>query len=317
MGNSIYSCDGCFPNPSYEYHIEHTNFILTDHENDSHDLIEKSDPLLKYKIVNLIYTDSYGELFLCYSSVTNKHFSLYKIKINKEIADDYILNYHFEKSFTYLQTKHPYTLNLIEIYEFDNCYWFINNYNYNLQSLSKKLSICGSLGQNFCGKIMYQLLSAVNSFEKRKEFHGMLNPHNILIGSEFSDFIIKINHFGIIKVFGAEKYIKNNLCYLAPEIINGGMFTIESDIWSCGIIMYFILTEELPFSASADDELKAEILNGELKFSHKIWDKVPVEAKGLLIKMLEKEPEKRITAKDALDNIWLSKYNSKYKTFLD
>ena len=145
----------------------------------------------------------------------------------------------------------------------------------------------------------------------------MINPNNIFIGTEFSELVIKISHYGILYVFGEEKYIKNNLCYLAPETINEGIFKSESDIWSCGVLMYFIITEQLPFVAKSEDELKSNINKCEINFEHKAWKKIPKEAQDLLKRMLVVDTEKRITADDALSDAWLAKFNSRYKSFLD
>ncbi len=120
MGN--YSCDFCYATTTHQFTIQETDY-LTNNINDNAPVLLKPNPFEKYKIHNSINSNIYGELFLCTEkdkdSGNIKHFTLYKVKVNKEISDDYILNYQFEKRLSTLYLLYPYTLKLIEIYEDD------------------------------------------------------------------------------------------------------------------------------------------------------------------------------------------------------
>ena len=78
--------------------------------------------------------------------------------------------------------------------------------------------------------------------------------------------------------------------YRAPEIIKGG-YSYPADVWSVGIIAYEMLVGKFPFLSQYDSDTCEEICNKELNFEEL---DISLEAKSLLKKLLEKEPEKRI-----------------------
>ena len=52
---------------------------------------------------------------------------------------------------------------------------------------------------------------------------------------------------------------------MAPELVNGS-YTEKCDVWSCGVILYVLLSGEPPFSGNSVDEVMQEILKNEIKF---------------------------------------------------
>jgi len=69
--------------------------------------------------------------------------------------------------------------------------------------------------------------------------------------------------------------------YIAPEVWKK-KYSIESDIWSCGVIMYIMLCGTPPFNGSNDKEMKERVLEGKYKITDGVWAKVSEEAKDLL-----------------------------------
>lgn len=89
----------------------------------------------------------------------------------------------------------------------------------------------------------------------------------------------------------------------APEALSGH-FIDKSDIWSCGVVLFLLLTNNLPFDGESAESLKESIRTAG-KFSRKTWGKFDPEAKKLVSWMLAKDPRDRPTALDCLAHPWL------------
>ncbi len=100
--------------------------------------------------------------------------------------------------------------------------------------------------------------------------------------------------------------------YIAPEVLKGS-YDEKCDIWSCGVILYTLLSGNLPFYAEEDDEVYKKVLKGKYVFPEKEWKDVSDEAKKLIKKMLEKNPRKRITSLNALKDEWFNINKEKIK----
>ena len=76
---------------------------------------------------------------------------------------------------------------------------------------------------------------------------------------------------------------------MAPEVFKEN-YTEKCDIWSCGVIMYILITGTPPFNGS-NTEIKQKILEGKVDFSSNVWEEVSPLAKELVAQMLTYDPE--------------------------
>jgi calcium-dependent protein kinase len=90
-----------------------------------------------------------------------------------------------------------------------------------------------------------------------------------------------------------------SIFYIAPEIIYES-YTEKCDIWSIGVIAYSLLTGVFPFDDQSDQEVARKILQKKLKFSKKVKTAVSRKCRKFLKKLLKKNYEDRLNAKQAL-----------------
>lgn len=93
--------------------------------------------------------------------------------------------------------------------------------------------------------------------------------------------------------------------YLSPEVIKKEPYGRKVDVWACGVILYVLLVGYCPFWDDDNIKLYTQIRDAPLTFPSPEWDSVSNEAKSLITSMLEKNPLKRITAEEALQNSWI------------
>ena len=119
---------------------------------------------------------------------------------------------------------------------------------------------------------------------------------------------LKLIDFGCSKIFSKkkkeEKFFKDKIgtiTYSAPEVIKNN-YTEKCDIWSCGVIMYILLTGELPFNGITESDIKNKILRGRFCFYNRLFKNISFEAKDLIRQCFTYDPNQRLNYKEALNH---------------
>ena len=173
----------------------------------------------------------------------------------------------------------------------------------------------GPFDEQYSAYVLYQIFSAVNYCHKMHIVHRDLKPENILIVSKDENEypFIKICDFGTSKIFEsgiAENKVVGSSYYIAPEVLDKN-YNEKCDVWSCGVIMYILLSQRPPFGGRDDYEIMENVKTGEYDLSSSPFDLLSKEAIDLIKKTLTMDPEQRITAEEALNHPWFKKYKSK------
>ena len=95
--------------------------------------------------------------------------------------------------------------------------------------------------------------------------------------------------------------------YTAPEVLNN-KYSYQCDIWSVGVILYFLVCGYLPFSGENETATYKKIKNGKVIFPEGVHGQVSTECIELIILMLKVDVYKRITIDEALMHPWFKKY---------
>ena len=92
--------------------------------------------------------------------------------------------------------------------------------------------------------------------------------------------------------------------YIAPEVL-GQSYTEKCDIWSLGVILYFMITGDLPFDGQSEEEITEKIYFGDYDTLRFAKEEVSEECVDFLKSLLCFNPENRLSAKEALEHEWL------------
>ncbi|KAM0749587.1 Pkinase-domain-containing protein [Meredithblackwellia eburnea MCA 4105] len=199
--------------------------------------------------------------------------------------------------------EHPNVLRLIDVWETRSELYLIMEYVPGGE-LFDYLVRKGKLGADEALHYFQQIISGVDYCHRYNICHRDLKPENLLLDNDKN---IKIADFGMAALEKTGKLLETSCGsphYASPEIVSG--FTYHgssSDIWSCGIILFALLTGRLPF----DDENIRELLAKVKKGRFTMPEELPAAAQDLIRKMLDVDPERRIKMADIQAHPWVTR----------
>ena len=161
-------------------------------------------------------------------------------------------------------------------------------------------------------ELIYQISLGVKYLHKYGIIHRDLKPDNLMLTEASDKGQIKIMDFGLSKILGKkEKAVDGfgTLTFVSPEVLIRKPYNKEIDIWSIGVILYLMLSGDLPFDDEEDDEQKIakSIVYNEVEFPEKKFGKRSKEVIDLIKRCLTKEPKNRIKIDEILKSDWIQK----------
>ncbi|BFZ58611.1 serine/threonine-protein kinase gin4 [Savitreella phatthalungensis] len=166
----------------------------------------------------------------------------------------------------------------------------------------------GRLQETEAVNYIQQILHAVDYCHRFNICHRDLKPENLLLDKNRN---IKVADFGMAALEPSGQMLQTSCGsphYASPEIVAGKTYHGgPSDIWSCGIILFALLTGHLPFD---DENIRTLLL--KVKAGRFVMPpELSAEAKDLIWRMLEVDPSKRITMDKIMQHPLLKKYRPK------
>ena len=227
-----------------------------------------------------------------------------------------------------LRVTHPNICNVVDIFETEETIDIVQDY-YSGKELFDRIVACYSKGDIFSESHVCQIVQQVlNGIEYCHETIGIchrdLKPENILFKEE-GCLDIAIIDFGLsasVPVSDAGHDIVEHLAqsdhmhsrvgtpyYMAPEVFTRD-YGRSCDIWSIGVITYVLMCGYPPFGGEDEKEIMRNVRNPDkpLIFHEKErWGSASPEAKDFISKLMNRDPTKRLTAREALEHAWFRK----------
>ncbi|CAF3481016.1 unnamed protein product, partial [Fusarium graminearum] len=201
--------------------------------------------------------------------------------------------------------EHPHIMKIYDIWENRSEVYLILEY-IDQGDLFTFINMKGRLSEEVSVYFFRQIISAISYCHSFNICHRDLKPENILISANLK---IKIADFGMAALHQTDTHRLNTACgsphYAAPELLKNRQYRGDkADLWSMGVILFAMLTATLPF----DDPDIRVMMSKTKKGQYEMPDYLSPEAEDLIRRMLQVNPDRRITLKEIWRHPLVKKY---------
>jgi 5'-AMP-activated protein kinase catalytic alpha subunit len=207
------------------------------------------------------------------------------------------------------QMHHPGVVQLHDLLKDENNYYVIMEFCPNGE-LFQFIVDRNRLSEFEAKPILRQMLEGLEYIHSKGVSHRDLKPENLLIDSMGR---IKISDFGLSRFIDKNGLVKTpcgSPCYASPECISGRAYNGKTtDVWSLGVILYAMLTGQLPWTKRNQAQLFKQIKTGD----YTIPEELSADATSIIMGMMTVDPEKRLTISQCLEHPFLANINEQYQ----
>ncbi|KRX01424.1 Protein kinase-like domain [Pseudocohnilembus persalinus] len=214
------------------------------------------------------------------------------------------------------QLDHPHILKLFEFYQDHDNYYIIVEMATGGE-LFQKIKEKGVFSEKEASVVMYQILLAVVYAHNSNIVHRDLKPQNILLDTtKEGNSYIKVVDWGTSKFFEKGKSMTEvfgTAYYIAPDVLKR-QYNEKCDIWSCGVILYILLSGGPPINGKSQQDIIQNIQKGTtINYNGQAWSNISQSAVDILKKMLEYKQDQRWSATQCLEHKWFYEMGVKSK----
>ncbi|CAH3112916.1 unnamed protein product [Pocillopora meandrina] len=259
----------------------------------------------KYTFHDVLGTGAFSEVFMAEEKATGKLYAVKCIAKRKLSGKEEAI----ENEIAILKkVNHPNIIKLWEIFDNKTHLHLVMDLVQGGE-LFDRIVEKGSYTEQDASDLIKQILEAVDYLHGQGIVHRDLKPENLLYYSPDDDSKIMISDFGLSKTEEDDSMMAT-ACgtpgYVAPEVLKQKPYGKAVDCWAVGVICYILLCGYPPFYDESDANLFAQIMKGEYEFDTPYWDDISDSAKNFIERLLQIDPKKRFTCKQALNHPWIS-----------
>ncbi|CAI5486827.1 unnamed protein product [Closterium sp. Naga37s-1] len=259
----------------------------------------------------------FGVTYLCTDKVTGEQLackSLAKRRIGKEIAimhhlagHPHIVQLRKEIAIMHHLGGHQHIVQLRGAFE--------DKHNVHIVmelcaggELFDRIAARGHYSERAASSLFKTMMGVVDHCHQNNVIHRDLKPENFLLADRREDAPLKVADFGLSSFYKEGEVFTETVgsaFYVAPEVLKG-KYDKACDVWSCGVILYILLSGTPPFWGDTEKQIFHQVLKATPDFAADPWPQVSDSAKDLVKRMLHPDPAVRISSADVLRHPWLS-----------
>ncbi|XP_030547232.2 CBL-interacting serine/threonine-protein kinase 12-like [Rhodamnia argentea] len=277
---------------------------------------DSQQPLLlgRYEVGKLLGHGTFAKVYYARNVESGEGVAIKVIDKEKILKGGLIA--HIKREISILRrVRHPNIVQLFEVMATKAKIYFVMELVRGGELFNKVAK--GRLKEEVARKYFQQLISAVSFCHARGVYHRDLKPENLLLDENGN---LKVSDFGLsavsdqIRQDGLFHTFCGTPAYVAPEVLaRKGYDAAKVDIWSCGVILFVLMAGYLPFHDQNVMAMYKKIYKGEFRCPR--W--FSTELSKLLTRLLDTNPESRITIPEVMENRWFKKGFKHIKFYIE
>lgn len=252
---------------------------------------------------------SYSTVFECKNNKTSKHYAAKRYRKRDVFGLEDMLQNEFQVLKSVSQ-GHKHILNLIDYFETENHIFLVTDLAKGGELFERVINAPGyKLPEIEARRLTKQLVDTIDYLHLNNIVHRDIKAENVLYKTK--------HHTNILLAdFGSARVLPNNskltdkcgtISYMAPEMIEKQPHGFPVDMWSLGVIVYFMVCGYMPFDCETDEETTEAIKKADFMFEPpEYWSNISDDCKEFIRKCFIVNPEDRMTAGEALSHPFLT-----------
>ncbi|MDI7741614.1 Stk1 family PASTA domain-containing Ser/Thr kinase [Lysinibacillus fusiformis] len=255
----------------------------------------------RYKILDLIGGGGMSNVYLAHDMILNRDVAVKILRYDAANEEEFHRRFQRE-ALSATSLTHPNIVSIYDVGEDQDMHYIVMEY-IKGKTLKQYINEFSPLTPARSVQIMKQLTSAIAHAHENQIIHRDIKPQNILVDHEGD---VKVTDFGIATSLTATSYTKTNsvigtVHYLSPEQARGGTATNQSDIYALGIVLYELLTGELPFSGESAVSIALKHLQTETPSIRALDASIPQSLENVVLKATAKNPLHRYASVEEME----------------
>lgn len=216
--------------------------------------------------------------------------------------DEFIRRFHRE-GLAAVQMSHRNIVALIDVGEEDGLRFLVMEY-IKGTTLKELIREKGRLGVSRAIDIAVQICHALEHAHAKQIIHRDIKPQNILV-DEFGD--VKVADFGIARAANAQTMtiadggVLGSVHYVSPEQARGGVAEAQSDMYSLGVVIYEMVTGEVPFDGDSPVAIALQHIQQPVRRPRRLNPNIPIALEEVILKAMAKQATMRYQSAGELE----------------
>jgi hypothetical protein len=258
--------------------------------------LARRDVFEHYEFGETIGTGTFGQVRLCTSKTSSEEVAIKLISKNG-LEHEHQLRIYKEIEFLKI-CNHKNIVRFIDKFEDINYFYIITEYLE--RSLGSYITTDSILNESYIKQLFRQIAEGVHYLHENNIIHRDLKHENILVNSQGD---VKIMDLGLSTFVTSNQKLSDGcgtLFFVAPEILLHQDHDYQVDVWSLGILLFYMIFRNFPYIGNMK-KVRNDIINSEIKIPKQILSK---DVYDVLSRSLIKDRRKRIKMKDLINHAW-------------